>query len=40
MEGYTAFTESLGPEKAYRIIDKIYEILIHNVHDFGEPSMR
>ena len=35
MEGYTAFAEELGPEKAYRIMDKIYEILIHSVHDFG-----
>ena len=35
MEGYTAFAEELGPEKAYRIMDKIYELLIHSVHDFG-----
>jgi class 3 adenylate cyclase/tetratricopeptide (TPR) repeat protein len=34
MEGYTSFAEKLGPEEAYRVMDKIYEILIHNVHDF------
>ncbi|MCK5204455.1 MAG: zinc-ribbon domain-containing protein, partial [Desulfobacterales bacterium] len=34
MEGYTSFAEKLGPEEAYRIMDQIYEILIHNVHDF------
>jgi len=35
MEGYTEFAERLGPEKAYQIMDKIYEILIHSVNDFG-----
>jgi class 3 adenylate cyclase/tetratricopeptide (TPR) repeat protein len=34
MEGYTALTEKLGPEEAYGIMDQIYEILIHKVHDY------
>ena len=34
MEGFTQFTERLGPEEAYSIMDKIYEILIHKVHDY------
>ena len=27
-------TETLGPEDAYALMDKVYEILIHKVHDF------
>ena len=34
MEGFTAFSERLGPEEAYSIMDQVYEILIHKVHDF------
>ncbi len=34
MEGFTQFTERLGPEGAYSIMDEIYEILIHKVHDY------
>jgi hypothetical protein len=34
MEGYTALTEKLGPETAYSIMDQVYEILIHKVHDY------
>ncbi len=34
MEGFTAFVDKLGPEKAYSIMDQIYEILIHKVHDY------
>jgi class 3 adenylate cyclase/tetratricopeptide (TPR) repeat protein len=34
MEGFTALTERLGPEEAYSIMDDIYEILIHKVHDY------
>ena len=34
MEGFTALVERLGPEKAYSIMDQIYEILIHSVHDY------
>jgi class 3 adenylate cyclase/predicted ATPase len=34
MEGFTPFTEKLGPEDAFSIMDEVYEILIHKVHDY------
>ncbi|UCG12315.1 MAG: zinc-ribbon domain-containing protein, partial [Deltaproteobacteria bacterium] len=34
MEGFTALSEKLGPEEAYSIMDQVYEILIHKVHDY------
>jgi class 3 adenylate cyclase/tetratricopeptide (TPR) repeat protein len=34
MEGFTKFTELIGPDDTYSIMDQIYEILIHKVHDF------
>ena len=34
MEGFTDFTEKVGPEEAYGIMDQIYELLIHKVHDY------
>jgi class 3 adenylate cyclase/tetratricopeptide (TPR) repeat protein len=34
MEGYSQLSERLGPEEAYDIMDQIYEILIHRVHDY------
>jgi predicted ATPase/class 3 adenylate cyclase len=34
MEGFTALGERLGPEEAYGIMDEVYEILIHKVHDY------
>jgi class 3 adenylate cyclase/tetratricopeptide (TPR) repeat protein len=34
MEGFTHLTEEIGPEEAYTIMDKVYEILIHKVHDY------
>jgi len=34
MEGFTGFVEKLGPEEAYGIMDQIYEILIHKVHNY------
>lgn len=34
MEGFTPLVEKLGPEKAYTIMDQVYEILIHKVHDY------
>jgi class 3 adenylate cyclase/tetratricopeptide (TPR) repeat protein len=34
MEGFTALVERLGPEEAYSIMDQVYEILIHRVHDY------
>ena len=35
LEGFTALTGRLGPEEAYSVMDQVYEILIHKVHDFG-----
>jgi class 3 adenylate cyclase/tetratricopeptide (TPR) repeat protein len=34
MEGFTSLAERLGPEEAYVIMDQVYEILIHKVHDY------
>ena len=34
MEGFTPLSEKLGPEEAYAIMDQVYEILIHKVHDY------
>ncbi|UCF84134.1 MAG: AAA family ATPase, partial [Desulfobacteraceae bacterium] len=34
MEGFTTLSEKLGPEQAYSIMDQVYEILIHKVHDY------
>jgi hypothetical protein len=34
LEGFTALSERLGPEEAYKVMDEIYEILIHKVHDY------
>jgi class 3 adenylate cyclase/tetratricopeptide (TPR) repeat protein len=34
MEGYTSLTEKLGSEETYSLMDKVYEILIHKVHDY------
>jgi class 3 adenylate cyclase/tetratricopeptide (TPR) repeat protein len=34
MERYSQLSESLGPEEAYGIMDQVYEILIHKVHDY------
>ncbi len=34
MEGFTPLTEEIGPEKAYYILEQVFEILIHKVHDY------
>ena len=34
MAGFTSLSEKLGAEGAYTVIDQIYEILIHKVHDY------
>ena len=34
LAGYTPLTEKLGPEEAYGLMDRVFEILIHKVHDF------
>ncbi len=34
MEGFTRLVEELGPEESYSIMDQVYEILIHKVHEY------
>jgi class 3 adenylate cyclase/tetratricopeptide (TPR) repeat protein len=34
MEGFTSLTEKLGSEETYALMDQVYEILIHKVHDY------
>jgi len=34
MVGFTALFEKIGPDDSYAIMDQIYEILIHKVHDY------
>ncbi|MBC2716706.1 MAG: AAA family ATPase [Desulfobacteraceae bacterium] len=34
MAGFTPLSEVLGAEEAYSIMDQVYEILIHKVHEF------
>ena len=34
MVGFTSLSEKLGPEEAYTVMDQVYEILIHKVHDY------
>ncbi|MBW2194586.1 MAG: AAA family ATPase [Deltaproteobacteria bacterium] len=34
LEGFTSLSEKLDPEEAYDIVDQIYELLIHKVHDY------
>ncbi len=34
MQGFTSLVEKAGPEEAYGIMDRIYEILIHKVNDY------
>jgi class 3 adenylate cyclase/tetratricopeptide (TPR) repeat protein len=34
LEGFTSLVENMGPEEAYSMMDQIYEILIHKVHEY------
>jgi class 3 adenylate cyclase/tetratricopeptide (TPR) repeat protein len=34
MEGFTPLTEKIGSEEVYSLMDEVYEILIHKVHDY------
>jgi class 3 adenylate cyclase/tetratricopeptide (TPR) repeat protein len=34
LQGFTALSEQIGSEEAYTVMDKVYEILIHKVHDY------
>ena len=34
MEGFTPLAEKIGSEEVYSLMDEVYEILIHKVHDY------
>jgi class 3 adenylate cyclase/tetratricopeptide (TPR) repeat protein len=34
MVGFTSLSERLGPEEIYTLMDQVYEILIHKVHEY------
>jgi class 3 adenylate cyclase/predicted ATPase len=34
MKGFTSLTEELGSEKIFSLMDQVFEILIHKVHDY------
>jgi class 3 adenylate cyclase/tetratricopeptide (TPR) repeat protein len=34
MKGFTGLSEKIDPEEVYSIMDQVYEILIHKVHDY------
>ena len=34
MKGFTPLSDKLGPEEVYAMMDQVYEILIHKVHDY------
>ncbi|MBU4492076.1 MAG: AAA family ATPase [Euryarchaeota archaeon] len=34
MQGFTPLTEKLGPEDTFSLMDQVYEILIHKVHQY------
>ena len=34
MKGFTPLSEKLGPEAVYAMMDEVYEILIHKVHEY------
>ena len=34
MKGFTPLTESLGPEETFSLMDQVFEILIHKVHEY------
>jgi len=34
MKGFTPLTEKLGPEETFSLMDQVFEILIHKIHDY------
>jgi class 3 adenylate cyclase/tetratricopeptide (TPR) repeat protein len=34
LEGFTKISDKLGPEESYSVMNQVYEILIHKVHDY------
>jgi len=35
LKGFTPLSEKLGEEKAYSIIDELFEMMVHKVHEYG-----
>ena len=35
MKEFTPLTEKIGPERTFTLVDQVFEILIHKVHDYG-----
>jgi class 3 adenylate cyclase/tetratricopeptide (TPR) repeat protein len=34
MKGFTPLTEKLGPEETFSLMDKVFEVIIHKVHEY------
>ncbi|MBI4962347.1 MAG: AAA family ATPase, partial [Desulfomonile tiedjei] len=34
MKGFTPLTEKLGPEETFSLMDKVFELIIHKVHEY------
>lgn len=34
MKGFTPLTEKLGPEETFSLMDQVFELLIHKIHDY------
>ncbi len=34
MKGFTPLTETLGPEETFGLMDRVFEIIIHKIHDY------
>jgi len=34
MKGFTPLTEKLGPEETFALMDQVFEIIIHKIHDY------
>ena len=34
MKGFTPLTEKLGPEETFVLMDKVFELIIHKVHEY------
>lgn len=35
MQGFTSLSEKIGQEEVYALLDQVFEILIHKVHNYG-----
>jgi class 3 adenylate cyclase/tetratricopeptide (TPR) repeat protein len=35
LKGFTPLSEKLGEEKVYSVVDKLFEMMIHKVHEYG-----